>query len=44
MITAAWPFNPPVIERGLMHRFNVNHVIELDDRLEGVRIEYEAVG
>jgi Acyclic terpene utilisation family protein AtuA len=44
VITAAWPFNPPVLERGLMHRFNVNHVIELDNRLEGVRIEYEAVG
>jgi hypothetical protein len=43
-VTAAWPFNPPVIERGLMHRFNVNHVIEVDDPLEAVRIEYEDVG
>jgi hypothetical protein len=44
VITAAWPFNPPVIERGIMHRFNVNHVIELDNPLETVRFEYEEVG
>lgn len=43
-VTAAWPFNPPVIERGVTHRFNVNHVIEVDDPLEAVRIEYEDVG
>lgn len=42
-VTAAWPFNPPVIERGLIHRFNVNHVIEVDDPLAEVRIEYEEV-
>lgn len=39
--TAAWPFNPPVIERGQIYRFNVNHVMELDHELEGVRTEYE---
>jgi hypothetical protein len=44
VITAAWPFNPPVIERGVLHRFNVNHVVELDHPLEAVRIEYENVG
>jgi hypothetical protein len=44
LVTAAWPFNPPVIERGPMHRFNVNHVIEVDDPLEVVRTEYEDVG
>jgi hypothetical protein len=43
-VTAAWPFNPPVIERGLTHRFNVNHVIEVDDPLEAIRIQYEDVG
>jgi hypothetical protein len=44
VITAAWPFNPPVIERGLIHRFNVNHVMELDHPLQGVRTEYEVIG
>lgn len=43
-VNAAWPFNPPVIERGMVHRFNVNHVIELDDPLENVRFAYEEVG
>jgi len=42
-VTAAWPFNPPVMERGVIHRFNVNHVIEVDDPLDAVRIEYEDV-
>jgi hypothetical protein len=43
VLTAAWPFNPPVIDRGLMHRFNVNHVFEVDDPLEPFRLEYEIV-
>lgn len=43
-VTAAWPFNPPVIERGLIHRFNVNHRFAVDDPLEAVRIEQEVVG
>ncbi|MDX2277892.1 MAG: acyclic terpene utilization AtuA family protein [Hyphomonadaceae bacterium] len=43
VITAAWPFNPPIIERGRMHRFNVNHIVELDDPLETLRFEYEDV-
>jgi Acyclic terpene utilisation family protein AtuA len=43
VLTAAWPFNPPVMDRGLMHRFNVNHVIEVDDPLEPFRIDYESV-
>jgi hypothetical protein len=43
-VTAAWPFNPPVIERGVIHRFNVNHVIEVDDPMEVFRIAYEEVG
>lgn len=43
-VTAAWPFNPPVIERGMIYRFNVNHVIEVDDPLECFRTEYEVVG
>jgi len=40
-VTAAWPFNPPVIERGLIYRFNVNHVFEVDDPLESFRFAYE---
>jgi Acyclic terpene utilisation family protein AtuA len=43
-VTAAWPFNPPVIERGLTYRFNVNHVFEVSDPLEAVRIHYEEIG
>ena len=43
LVTAAWPFNPPVIERGLMHRFNVNHIIDVDDPLEAFRFEYEVI-
>jgi hypothetical protein len=42
-VTAAWPFNPPVIERGMIHRFNVNHVIEVDDPLEPFRLEVETI-
>jgi hypothetical protein len=42
--TAAWPFNPPVIDRGPVYRFNVNHVVEMDDPLEVCRIEYSSVG
>ncbi len=43
VLTAAWPFNPPIIDRGLMHRFNVNHVIEVADPLEPFRLEFETV-
>ena len=43
-VTAAWPFNPPVIDRGLIHRFNVNHRIALADPLEGLRFTHETVG
>jgi hypothetical protein len=42
-VTAAWPFNPPVLERGRIHRFNVDHVIEVDDPLEPVRLVYEEI-
>ncbi|MDX2276890.1 MAG: acyclic terpene utilization AtuA family protein [Hyphomonadaceae bacterium] len=43
VLTAAWPFNPPIIERGRQHRFNVNHVVVLEDPLEMLRFEYEDV-
>ena len=42
--TVAWPFNPPVIDRGLVHRFNVHHAMEVDDPLEAFRFEYEEIG
>jgi hypothetical protein len=42
-VTAAWPFNPPVIDRGPVHRFNVNHVEQLDDPCEGLRFAYEEI-
>ena len=43
-VTAAWPFNPPVIDRGPVHRFNVNHVEQVDDPCEGLRFSVEDVG
>lgn len=43
-VTAAWPYNPPVIDRGPIYRFNVNHAVDLDDALEVPRIEYEEIG
>lgn len=43
-VTAAWPFNPPVMERGMTYRFNVNHAIEVDDPLECFRTAYEVMG
>jgi len=43
-VTAAWPFNPPVMDRGPVHRFNVNHVEWVDDPNEGLRFHYEELG
>jgi hypothetical protein len=39
--TLAWPYNPHIIDRGQVHRFNVNHVVEIDDPLEMFPIELE---
>jgi Acyclic terpene utilisation family protein AtuA len=44
LLTGAWPYNPPLLERGPIYRFNVNHAIEVDDPLEFVRMELEQVG
>lgn len=44
LITGAWPFAPPLVERGPVHRFNVNHVIEVDDPCEVARMTLEQVG
>ena len=41
LITAiACPFNPSYIDRGPQYRFNVNHVVEVDDPLEMFELEY----
>jgi hypothetical protein len=45
LITAlAAPFSPAYLERGPVYRFNVNHVVEVDDPLEMFRIEHVEVG
>jgi hypothetical protein len=45
LITAlAVPFSPAYLERGPVYRFNVNHVVEVDDPLEMFRIEHVEVG
>lgn len=43
MTTAAWPFNPHVIDRGEVFRWNVHHVVQVDDPLELVRIALDKV-
>jgi hypothetical protein len=42
--TVAWPFARSVFDVGEAYRFNVNHVVEVDDPLSPFRIELEAVG
>ena len=39
----AWPYAPAPIERGLLYRFNMNHVVVPDDPLEMFPIEYAEV-
>ncbi|TGK44488.1 acyclic terpene utilization AtuA family protein [Leptospira andrefontaineae] len=36
----AFPFSPSAIDKGAIYEFKLNHVVELDDPLELVRIEY----
>ena len=36
----ACPYNPAHIDRGPLYRFNVNHVVEVEDPLEMFPIEY----
>jgi len=44
LITAlACPYNPAHLDRGAVHRFNVNHVVEPDDPLEMFRIRHYRV-
>jgi hypothetical protein len=42
--TVAWPFSRSQFDLGDAYRFNVHHVVEVDDPLETVRIELEDVG
>jgi hypothetical protein len=41
--TVAAPFTRAIHDNGEVYRFNAHHVIEVDDPLEVVRIEYEEV-
>lgn len=40
----ACPFSPAHVDRGPVYRFNVNHVVRVDDPLEMFRIEHATVG
>jgi hypothetical protein len=40
----AFPFSPAEIERGQVYEFKLNHVVEVDDPLELVRISYVQAG
>ena len=40
----ACPFSPAFVDRGPVYRFNVNHVVEVDDPLEMFRIEHVTMG
>jgi hypothetical protein len=42
--TYAFPFSPAEIERGQIYEFRLNHVMELADPLEQVRIVYDTIG
>lgn len=42
--TVAWPFPKANFDLGEVYRFNVHHVIEVDDPLETFRIEMEDIG
>jgi hypothetical protein len=37
----AFPFSPAEIERGQVYEFKLNHVVEIDDPLELVRIKFQ---
>jgi hypothetical protein len=42
--TIACPFSPAYLDRGPVYRFNLNHVVQVDDPLEMFRIEHVRVG
>jgi hypothetical protein len=39
MCTVALPYSPHVIDRGAVHRYTLNHVVEVDDPLEMCTLE-----
>ena len=40
----ACPFSPAHLDRGEVYRFNLNHVVQVDDPMEMFRIEYAKIG
>lgn len=42
--TVGNPFSPPVLDRGDVYRFNLNHIVEVDDPMEMFRMELDTVG
>ena len=40
----AQPWSPQVIDRGAVFRFNINHVLEVDDPVAPYRFAYEEIG
>jgi hypothetical protein len=40
----AFPFSPAEIERGAVHEFLLNHVVQVNDPLELVRTEFVDAG
>lgn len=42
--SVACPFSPAHLDRGEVYRFNLNHVVQVDDPMEMFRIEYAKVG
>lgn len=44
MPTFAFPFSPPEMDRGALHEFALNHVLELDDPMDAFRLEVVEVG
>ncbi|MGB1157675.1 MAG: hypothetical protein ACPG42_12730, partial [Alphaproteobacteria bacterium] len=44
MPTFAFPFSPPEMDRGALHEFVLNHVLELNDPIDAFRLEMVEVG
>ena len=44
MPTFAFPFSPPEMDRGALHEFRLNHVLELGDPMDAFRLEVVEVG
>lgn len=40
----AFPFSPAEVEKGKIYEFRINHVIELEDPFELIRMEYVTIG